>query len=71
MGYTQAMKAPAGERLAVLARVLDIRRPLGIDHMVSGSIVGSYYAQPRMTRDIDLVIDLQPSSAAALAEART
>ena len=36
------MKAPADEQLAVLARVLDILRSLGIDHMVSGSIAGSY-----------------------------
>jgi len=63
------MTAPADEQLAVPARVLDILRSLGIDHMVSGSIAGSYYAQPRMTRAIDLVIDLRPSAAAALAAA--
>ena len=62
------MEAPADEQLAVLARVLDILRSLGIEHMVSGSIAGSYYTQPRMTRDIDLVIDLPPSSAAGLAQ---
>jgi len=63
------MHPPADEQLTVLARVLDILRSLGIDHMVSGSIAGSYYAQPRMTRDIDLVIDLRPASAPALAAA--
>jgi len=30
----------------------------GIDYMLTGSIALSYYAQPRMTRDIDLVIEL-------------
>jgi hypothetical protein len=29
-----------------------------IPYMVSGSIAMSYYAQPRMTRDIDIVTDL-------------
>ena len=29
-----------------------------IDYMLTGSIALSYYAQPRMTRDIDLVIEL-------------
>jgi hypothetical protein len=51
------MQAPADEQLAVLARVLDILGTLGIGHMISGSIAASYYAQPRMTRDIDIVID--------------
>lgn len=31
-----------------------------IDYMLTGSIALSYYAQPRMTRDIDLVVELGP-----------
>ena len=31
----------------------------GISYMLTGSIALSYYAQPRMTRDIDLVVELQ------------
>jgi hypothetical protein len=30
----------------------------GVPYMVSGSIALGYYAQPRMTRDIDLVVEL-------------
>lgn len=63
------MTAQVDEQLAVLARVLEILRALGIAHMVSGSIAASYYSQPRMTRDIDLVVDLSPARAAALADA--
>ncbi|MGB8353399.1 MAG: hypothetical protein WCD79_05890 [Chthoniobacteraceae bacterium] len=32
----------------------------GIDYMLTGSMAMNYYAQPRMTRDIDLVIALRP-----------
>jgi hypothetical protein len=30
-----------------------------IDYMLTGSLAMNYYAQPRMTRDIDLVVDLK------------
>ena len=33
---------------------------VGIDYMLTGSIAMNYYAEPRMTRDIDLVIALCP-----------
>jgi hypothetical protein len=33
----------------------------GICYMLSGSLALGYYAQPRMTRDIDLVIDVEPT----------
>lgn len=42
----------------------DISRRLeeaGIAFMVTGSVAMNYYAQPRMTRDIDLVISLDES----------
>lgn len=32
-------------------------RKLGIPHMLTGSVAMTYYAEPRMTRDIDFVID--------------
>lgn len=31
----------------------------GIEYMLTGSIAMSFYAQPRMTRDIDVVIEVQ------------
>src|SRR5437870_364036 len=35
----------------------------GIPYMVTGSIAAGHYAQPRMTRDIDLVVELTPADA--------
>ncbi len=35
----------------------------GIAYMLTGSVAMNYYAQPRMTRDIDLVIDLSIAQA--------
>src|ERR1044071_9196290 len=32
---------------------------LGIRYMLTGSLAMNYYAQPRMTRDVDIVIALQ------------
>jgi len=35
-----------------------------IGYMLTGSMAMNYYAQPRMTRDIDVVVALRPSDAA-------
>ncbi|MBI3044434.1 MAG: hypothetical protein HYY78_16555 [Betaproteobacteria bacterium] len=39
----------------------------GIPYMITGSIALSYYAQPRMTRDIDLVAELSGRDAKSVA----
>ena len=36
----------------------------GIGYMLTGSMAMNYYAQPRMTRDIDVVVALRPMDAA-------
>jgi hypothetical protein len=36
----------------------------GIGYMLTGSMAMNYYAQPRMTRDIDVVVALRPADAA-------
>jgi hypothetical protein len=41
---------------AVVARL----ESAGIAYMLTGSVALSFYAEPRMTRDIDLVVDLAP-----------
>jgi hypothetical protein len=41
---------------AVVARL----ESAGIPYMLTGSVAMSYYAEPRMTRDIDLVVELAP-----------
>jgi hypothetical protein len=35
----------------------------GIDYMLTGSLAMNYYAQPRMTRDIDIVVALEAHDA--------
>jgi len=35
----------------------------GIDYMLTGSMAMNYYAQPRMTRDIDVVVAIGPTDA--------
>jgi hypothetical protein len=45
---------------AVLQDVVNRLSASGIQYMLTGSFALNYHAQPRMTRDIDLVVDLQP-----------
>lgn len=40
----------------------------GIEYMLTGSLAASYYARPRMTRDIDIVVALEAATASKLAE---
>lgn len=46
------------EELAVLKQVAEKLNKAGISYMVSGSVAMNFHAQPRMTRDIDIVIVL-------------
>ncbi len=39
----------------------------GVPYMLTGSMAMNYYAQPRMTRDIDVVIAIGPEEAGRLA----
>lgn len=48
------------EVLAIVTRRLDTA---GISYMLTGSIAGNYYAVPRMTRDLDIVVALTPDDA--------
>jgi hypothetical protein len=40
----------------------------GIGYMLTGSMAMNYYAQPRMTRDIDVVVALRPADAARVVQ---
>jgi hypothetical protein len=40
----------------------------GIGYMLTGSMAMNYYAQPRMTRDIDVVVALRPTDAGRVVE---
>jgi hypothetical protein len=50
--------ARVAEELEVLTIVTGRLAAAGIPYMVTGAVAASYYAVPRMTRDIDLVVEL-------------
>lgn len=43
----------------VLRTVVDLLNTAGIDHMLSGSVATAYYAEPRATQDIDVVVEVE------------
>jgi hypothetical protein len=49
------------DEFTVLSDVASRLDAAGIAYMLSGSLAMGYYAQPRMTRDIDLVTELGPA----------
>ena len=51
------------EELEVLKTVAQRLDTAGIAYMVTGSMAVNYYAVPRMTRDIDVVVELSPGDA--------
>ena len=46
------------DELDILRIVTERLDAAGIPYMLTGSMAGNYYAVPRMTRDIDLVVEL-------------
>ncbi len=56
------------EQLDVLKLVAGRLDRSGIAYMISGSIALSYYAQPRLTRDIDIVVELNSEAAERLTD---
>ena len=57
---------PPGE-IEVLGLVCQCLDEAGIDYMLTGSFALAFYATPRMTRDIDLVVALSEAAIPALA----
>lgn len=55
------------EELAVLRLVSNRLDEAAVAYMVSGSVAMSYYAEPRMTRDIDIVVELGAAGAERMA----
>ncbi|MEM6275171.1 MAG: nucleotidyl transferase AbiEii/AbiGii toxin family protein [Myxococcota bacterium] len=57
--------------MSILTTFLDVIRRFedaGIDYMVVGSVASIVYGQPRMTHDMDLVIDAPGAAATRIAE---
>lgn len=54
------------DELKVLHDVTVRLEEAGIPYMLTGSMAMNYYAEPRMTRDIDVVVDLEQSEVPVL-----
>ncbi len=57
------------DQFSILKLVAERLEAAAIPYMVTGSIAAGYYAQPRMTRDIDVVIEVAPGDAERFAAA--
>ena len=57
------------DELGVLDTISKRLEAAGLPFMVTGSMALAYYATPRMTRDIDIVVALSPSTLASLQNA--
>jgi hypothetical protein len=53
-------------KLSIVCDVSLRLQRLGVGHMLTGSVAMNYYAEPRMTRDIDIVVALGPESVRGL-----
>jgi hypothetical protein len=56
------------DELSVLKVVTTRLAGAGIAYMVTGSVAVSLYAEPRMTRDVDLVVELGPADTARIVD---
>jgi len=56
------------DQLYVLQLVAERLEKAAIPYMVSGSIAMNYYAQPRLTRDIDIIVELAPTDTQRIIE---
>jgi len=52
------LSAVVSDELIILRSVTYRLETVGIPYMVTGSMTANFYSTPRMTRDIDLVIEL-------------
>ncbi len=50
----------------VVSRLLDLLDELNIDYMISGSMASMYYGEPRLTHDVDIVVDIDLHTALSI-----
>jgi hypothetical protein len=53
------------EALILFAAAMDA---VGVEYMVTGSTALNFYAEPRLTRDIDIVVEVRPEQKQAIAK---
>ena len=56
------------EQNELLRYTIDTFETLGISYLIGGSLASSAYGEPRMTNDIDILIDLKPEHLPGLLE---
>jgi hypothetical protein len=54
------------EELSVLIEVTRKLEAAGVPYMLTGSMAANVYAAPRMTRDLDLIVEIAPETLAKL-----
>ena len=57
------------EQAELLRRVIDVLENQGITYLLVGSLASGVYGEPRLTRDIDIVVELQPRQVSKLCAA--
>jgi predicted nucleotidyltransferase len=57
------------EQLDLLRYALGVMKSIGVEHMIVGSMASMAYGEPRLTRDIDLVVNLQADQVDPLCDA--
>ena len=55
--------------LEVLADVANRFESIGVDYMLTGSFAMNFYAEPRMTRDLDLIVEVRDHPAQSIERA--
>ena len=65
--YTPLVSDQPQDQLSVLKLVTGRFDAAQIPYMITGSIASGHYGHPRMTRDIDMVVQLEPADAPRLA----
>jgi len=57
------------EQVDLLRLAVEVLERQGIDYMLVGSIASGAYGEPRLTQDIDIVVDLRPDQVNSLCSA--
>ncbi len=50
----------------LLRYLVEILETLGVEYMIGGSQAAMYYGEPRLTRDVDVIVALRPDQLTAL-----
>ena len=57
------------DQIDLLRHLVGVLERLGVPYMIVGSLASAAYGEPRMTQDIDVVVDLKEGQIAGLCQA--